>query len=210
VDAWKDKDTMNKIIEYRTTTETFDFSLHQMIRGLSAFRYTVSFFKPLLAAAIYKHFLGDKSDPVVFDPCCGFGGRLMGFKAVYPNGKYIGCEPNIETYNELLELSKNFTNIEIYNCKIEDFKLTETLDLSFTSIPYFDLETYSNPVEYESYGVWVDIFLKSIKELPNMVVNIPTNLRSEFPSDAIEYFIQSNTSHFDKNSTTKTEFLLKL
>jgi hypothetical protein len=212
IDVWNNKKIMKQIIKYRiginNSNEVFDFTLHQMIRGISANRYTVSFFKPLLAAAIYKHFLKDIEAPVVFDPCCGFGGRLVGFKSVYPNGKYIGCEPNIETFNELLELSKHFTNVEIYNCKVEDFNLTENVDLSFTSIPYFDLETYSNPVEYESMTEWTNIFLTKIKSLPRLVVNIPNSLRNEFDANVTEYFIQSNTSHFDKKNTVKTEYLL--
>jgi G:T-mismatch repair DNA endonuclease (very short patch repair protein) len=211
-DVWNDDYILHDIIKYRiginNSNEVFDFTLHQMIRGISANRYTVSFFKPLLAAAIYKHFLKDIEAPVVFDPCCGFGGRLVGFKSAYPNGKYIGCEPNIETFNELFKLSKHFTNVEIYNCKVEDFNLSENVDLSFTSIPYFDLETYSNPVEYESMTEWTNIFLTKIKSLPRLVVNIPNSLRNEFDANATEYFIQSNTSHFDKKNTVKTEYLL--
>lgn len=215
--AWNDEKTMKRLIEYRIginkSNEVFDFSIHQLVRGLSALRLTVSFFKPILAAAIYKHFIGEHDNPIVFDPCCGFGGRLLGFKSLYPNGTYIGCEPNIETFNELQELSKNFTNVEIYNCKLEDFDLSllpNNLDLTFTSIPYFDLETYSNPVEYKSFEEWQETFLDKIKILPNLVLNIPKSLRDCFPATAFEYFIQSNVAHFYKSETTKTEFLLDL
>lgn len=217
IDAWNDDKIMERIIKYRIglnkTNETFDFSLHQMIRGLSALRHAVSFFKPVLAATIYNHFVGKKDGPIVFDPCCGFGGRLLGFKSLYPNGTYFGCEPNIETFNELQELSKNFTNVHLYNCKLEDFDLSilpDNLDLTFTSIPYYDLETYSNPVDYKDFQEWQQMFLEKLKQCPKLVVNIPNSLRNCFDSDVKEYFIQSNSSHFNKKENKRTEFLLDL
>ncbi len=217
IDAWNDDKIMERIIKYRIglnkNNEMFDFSLHQLVRGLSALRHTVSFFKPILAATIYKHFIGGKSNPIVFDPCCGFGGRLLGFKSLYPQGTYIGCEPNSETFNELIELSQNFTNVFLYNCKIEDFDLSllpENLDLTFTSIPYYDLETYSNPVEYKDFEEWNNTFLTKIKKCPKLIVNIPNSLRNCFDLDVKEYIIQSNTSHFNKKENKKNEFLLDL
>jgi len=214
IEAWEDDKTMERVIKYRiglnNSSEIFDFSLHQLVRGLSVTRHAVSFFKPLLAASIYTHFLGESVKPVVFDPCCGFGGRLLGFKAKYPTGKYIGCEPNIETFNELLELSKNFTDVELHNCKLEDFDITsiQNVDLSFTSIPYFDLEIYSNPVKYLNFDDWKASFITKLITLPNLVVNIPKSMRDVFKGECVEYFISSNTDHFNKGTGEKYEYLL--
>ena len=145
---------MKKIINYRIginkSNEIFDFSLHQLIRGLSANRYTISFYKPVLAAKIYKTFLNNNINPIVLDPCAGFGGRMLGFKSLYPNGTYIGIEPREKTFNELKKLAKNFNNVELFNCKIEDFKdKYNNYDLVFTSIPYFDLENYDSETYYD-------------------------------------------------------------
>jgi hypothetical protein len=217
IEAWKNERIMRTMINFRIGNnirrETFNFSLHQLVRGLSALRLTVSFFKPILAASIYKHFIGDHDSPAVFDPCCGFGGRMLGFKSLYPNGTYIGCEPNVETFIELQELSKNFSNIQIYNCKIEDFDvslLPDNLDLTFTSIPYFDLETYSNPIEYKNFDEWRKTFLEKIKSLPNLVLNIPNSLLEYFPTRILEYDLLNNSSHFDTNNKYKTEKIIKL
>lgn len=213
-EAWCNDKIMRRIIAYRVglneSGEVFDLSLRQLVRGISAMRHTVSFFKPVLAAAIYKKFLLNQNDPIVFDPCCGFGGRMLGFKSIYPDGKYIGCEPNLETYNELVELSKNFTNVQLFNCKLEDFDvslLTDT-NLTFTSIPYYDAETYSNPTTYSNFDEWVSLFITKLKMLPNLVVNVPTNLRYLFPENCKEYLVSSSTSHFNKTANTKTEFLI--
>lgn len=215
IEAWENESIMRRIIKYRiganNSKETFNFSLHQLVRGISAQRFTVSFFKPVLAGAIYKYFLGNKPNPVVFDPCCGFGGRMLGFKSLYPDGTYIGCEPNLETYLELMELAKNFEKVKIYNCKLEDFEIDHfNIDLTFTSIPYFDLETYSNPVKYENILEWENTFIKKLKTFPNLVLNIPLNLEYLFENYQEKYSILNNTSHFNKNSVQKTELLLKL
>jgi hypothetical protein len=214
VEAWKDEAIMRKVIKYRIgcneSNEVFDFSLHQMVRGLSALRHTVSFFKPIVAASIYKHFLGDTQNPTVFDPSSGFGGRLLGFKALYPNGKYIGIEPNKDTYLELKELSKNFTNVELHNCKLEDFNQEIEYDLAFTSIPYFDLETYSQPVEYDSFKTWTDSFIKTLKSYDKLVVNVPLNFEELFPNVKNRYYLVSNSNHFNKKSNEKRELIIEL
>ena len=211
MNVWEDYNIMYKIIEYRIglnkNKETFHFTLHQMIRGISAFKHTISFFKPILATAIYYEFLGDKETPIVLDPCAGFGARMLGFKSKYPAGKYIGIEPNLETFNELKKLAENFTDIELYNCKIECFNLIEMVDLTFTSIPYYDIETYSNIIEYKNFDEWKNTFIAKIQSLPNLVVNLPVIYRNLFPG-GIEYKIVGNTIHFNKTKTQKMEYLL--
>ena len=215
IEIWKDPEMMKKIIEYRIglndSGEIFDFTLHQMVRGISAIRHCISFFKPILAAGIYEEFLGNIISPVVLDPCAGFGGRMLGFKSLYPDGVYIGVEPNPETFSELMELASNLSNIQLFPCKIEDvdISLLGNIDLTFTSIPYYDLEIYSNPVEYPNCDEWTSTFLGKIKSLPNLLLNIPESLRSKFPECLEEYKIWSNTSHFNKKETQKFEYLLK-
>jgi len=217
-DCWLDDALMKKIIEYRigcnTSDEVYDFSMYQMVRGLSANRKTISFFKPTLAAGIYKHYLKDNDFPVVLDPCCGFGGRLLGFKSVYPNGKYIGCEPNVETYNELIQMvdREKFTDVTIYNCKFEDYKDTKDVDFTFTSIPYFDLELYSNVVTYEDFNHWRNIFIKSIESCNNCYINTSIDLAKELKWNIVDSYIVSSGSHFDKKNglPTKNEVIVKL
>ena len=189
--------------------EVYDFSIRNINVGMSSLRHTISFFKPVVAARIYKHFIGDNTAPVVLDPCAGFGGRLLGFKSIYPNGTYIGLEPNIETYNELKLLSSNFDNVTILNSKLEDYSDTYNFDLTFTSIPYYDKEIYSNHIYYSSLEEWVDQFIvNGINKFNNKLINFSSNLRQYFP-DGDEYFLQNNTSHFNNKSKHKSEYILK-
>ena len=215
VESWRNKKQMRAVIRYRIglnyTRETFDFSLHQMVRGLSAYRKMVSFFKPVVAAQIYKYFLKDIKNPIVIDPCAGFGGRLLGFKSIYPEGKYIGIEPNKETYKNLVELSKNFTNIELHNCKLEDYKGSKDCDISFTSIPYFDWENYNNDFFYKDLDEWNNTFIESLLTFKNLIVNLPIELQEKINIKHTElYYLLNNTSHFNKNKVDlKGEYILK-
>lgn len=213
IQIWNDDEMMRNIIKYRigmnSKQETFNFSLHQMIRGISAIRGTVSFFKPVLAAAVYSHYLGDIEEPIVVDPCAGFGGRMLGFKAMYPKGKYIGIEPNIDTYNELLELSKTFSDVTLYNMKFEDYNDNTPYNLMFTSIPYYDKETYSNPVEYNSFETWVQEFVMHFYRFDNVILNIPIELHNAFPGSKISSILKSNASHLSRLKT-KEELLIRI
>lgn len=220
-EAWLDDKIMQEVIDYRigcnNSGEVYDFSLHQIVRGLSARRITVSFFKPSLAAGIYKHYLSNIESPAVLDPCCGFGGRLLGFKSQYPNGKYIGCEPNIETYNELMELRKTAKwedSVEIYNCRFEDFTncRNDTFDMIFTSIPYYNVEIYSNNIEYSSFDDWRNVFIKSIERYKglNCYINAPQELCDKLGWNDVDAYIVSNRSHFDKKDGKKKEPIIKL
>lgn len=111
-------------------------------------------FRPFLAKTICDRY-GAK---IVLDPCCGFGGRMLG--AVASGAKYIGFEPNTETYLNLLKLVKFLgieNKVEIYNDVAEnmlnyDF---EKVDLILTSPPYFDVEMYCDE-ETQSHNKYSD------------------------------------------------------
>lgn len=214
VNLWANRNALKTVLKYRlglnNSGEVFDISLYQMIKGISATRSSISFFKPLLAAYIYKSNLGDINNPTVFDPSAGFGGRLLGFKSVYPNGKYIACEPNKKTYTELLNLvdELKLTNVELYNCKFEDFTINFDYDFAFTSIPYFDLETYSNPVDYNSFEDWENTFMNKILSLNKAIINLSQEVydRCELNTPIKNYLINGK-NHF-KNMTNKELFII--
>lgn len=214
IEAWKNDEFMKKIIADRiginNRNEVFDLTLNNIIYGMSVNKINISFFKPILAASIYKHFIGDINNPVVIDPCAGFGGRLVGFKNIYPNGTYIGIEPNIDTYNELKELTKNFNNVYLYNIKLEDFDISkyDNIDLTFTSIPYFDTEIYSNSIDYNSIENWINTFIKSLMKFPNCLINVNDKFKFVFDDYNYDnYKISNSKSPIVKNN--KNEWLLK-
>lgn len=216
IDAWNDDETLQKIINYRiglnNSNEIFDFSIKQLIYGLSVNRFTISFFNPFLAFSIYKKFIGDNSSPIVVDPCCGFGGRLLGFKMAYPNGTYIGTEPNKETYDALLILvdELKLTNVQIHNIPYEQLDKTNICpDLTFTSPPYNDIETYSDGVS--SHVALVE----SLKKSKNCILNLSQQIATEFHinEECLIDKIFTSKSPFNRTSnsnSTKWEGLYKI
>ena len=215
--AWGRDDIMHKIIKYRIglnpAGECFDFSIKNLITGLTVNRYPVSFFKPMLAAAIYRKYLGEAETPTVFDPCAGFGGRLLGFKSTYPNGTYIGIEPNKKTFEELQQLVilGNLTNVKLHNCKIEDFTEAIEYDFAFTSIPYFDLEDYNNPdITYTSFNHWKNTFISTLLKYDNLHININAKLFEDLSEDFIEVDkIWSTISPFNPGKEKYEPILIK-
>jgi hypothetical protein len=215
VEIWNNDEIMKRVIAYRiginNSGEVFDFSIKELIKGISAIRGTVSFFKPIVASSIYNHYLINHNNPIVFDPCTGFGGRMLGFKSKYPNGTYIGIEPNIDTYHELVSLGKKFENVVIYNCKLEDFNEQINYDIGFTSIPYFDLEEYSNSIIYESFNDWKNTFIKKLLTYPRLLINMSEKLCIQLQlTQYIDTYLSNQTSHLDKNKNSKKEVIIKV
>ena len=129
----------------------------------------VSNFRPTAAKFIYEKFGGD----VIWDMSCGWGGRLIGFLAS-SRKHYIGTEPSSRTYDGLLKIREDFKylgkKVEIHKLGSEVFQPDkESLDLCFTSPPYFDTEKYSGEdtqsyVKFPTKDDWVDGFLRKTIE----------------------------------------------
>jgi len=129
----------------------------------------------------------------VYDPSAGWGGRILGAMSSLKRIHYIGTDPNTDNYIDELgktryEYVADFFNSEVLetNSFWEEHKNTYhvfqdgselignnpdfqtykgTLDLVFTSPPYFDREQYSDDSEqsfkaYPAYEDWRNNFLK--------------------------------------------------
>jgi DNA modification methylase len=82
---------------------------------------------------------------------------------------YIGTEPSSETFDGLTRLAIDFgapISTQLYRLGSEDFKPDKnSLDLCFTSPPYFDLEKYADEetqsyVKFNNKEAWVEGFLR--------------------------------------------------
>lgn len=131
---------------------------------------SVSNFRPTAAAALFSEFC--REGAVVYDPCAGWGGRLMGAAISREVVKYIACEPSTKTHAGLMEMVgmlKGFVNAEIHLECAEDFSPQEPVDLVLTSPPYFNTEQYSDEptqsfVRWPSDSQWRERFLKPMLE----------------------------------------------
>jgi hypothetical protein len=158
-----------------------DISLIQLIRGARASGEGSmgSIFKPAIAREIYEEYV--KEDSVVYDYSMGFGTRLLGLMSLNLNNvKYIGVDPNTETFNNTKKLIKDFNfNAEIYCIGSEDFKPKEKIDFAFSSPPYWNKEIYTNEETqaYNKYKTYEDFIENYWRQT---VKNIKSKLRGVF------------------------------
>ena len=185
-EAFMNDDTFKKVIKKRLKMGSYlsDSGIRKMLKIYSGVQ-GVSNFRPTAAAAIYDRF---GKDGVVWDMSSGWGGRFLG--AVASGVKtYIGTEPSIKTFEGLNKLVTDFgTTIEtkLYCLGSEEFRPDYgSLDVCFTSPPYFDLEKYSDD-ESQSYlkfpnkNIWIEEFLRKtfencyygLKDYGVMLINI--------------------------------------
>ena len=162
------KNTLSKAYTYCMKYEKGVMRMSRIRQLLKVYNgvQVVSNFRPSAAKLIYELFSGDG---VVWDMSCGWGGRLLGALSSFKIKTYIGTEPSTKTYEGLLEMKDDFKylkkNVEIYKSGSEVFVPDkESLDLCFTSPPYFDTEKYSDEdtqsyIKYPNEDDWLNGFM---------------------------------------------------
>ncbi len=166
VEAFNDDEIFMKVIYKRLKMGTYisNSGILKMLKIYTGVQ-SVSNFRPTAAACIYDKYA---KGGVVWDMSGGWGGRLLG-AIISGVEKYIGTEPSSETFDGLTKLAIDFgttINSELYRCGSEDYQpIKNSLDLCFTSPPYFDLEKYANKetqsyIKFKAKDIWVEGFLK--------------------------------------------------
>ena len=180
-----------------TTRETFHISPKDLRTGFMVKRSKVSWFKPAWAAHIYRRFLEGVERPVVWDPSIGFSARMLGFASLFREGEYIGTDPCSHMIRDARAISEQILevnptlNIRTIQCGSETFTPPEgSLDLVFTSPPYFNTERYYDEPgqcwrDYPDLPLWRDQYLlrtlqgarRGLKAGRPMVINISPQYR---------------------------------
>lgn len=159
--AFEDKKTIYKCLNI-SYSENESLSTERLLREINFhcgnFGRT-SHFAPGFARIIIR--LMNASGKKIFDPCCGWGGRLLG--AWSENCEYMGCDISPNTYGGLKSIM-DFTGFycEIHNKSCLDVEWPEN-DLIFTSPPFYDVEHYiggDQPWQRcKSRKEWIDTFV---------------------------------------------------
>ena len=173
---------------------------------------SVSNFRPTAAKLIYEKFGGD----TIWDMSCGWGGRLIGFLAS-SRKRYIGTEPSSLTFEGLEKIKKDFfylkKSVELHKLGSEEFiPDRNSLDLCFTSPPYFDTEKYSDEntqsyIKFPTKEEWVNGFLRKtiencyrgLKSGKYMLINIANTPKYKFIEEETQKiakelgFVQNDT-----------------
>jgi hypothetical protein len=166
-EAFYNDEIFMKVIYKRLKMGTYisDSGILKMLKIYTGVQ-AVSNFRPTAAACLYDEF---GNEGIVWDMSGGWGGRLLGALIGRIN-TYIATEPCSQTRDGLIQLANDFAegvmSYDIICCGSEDFKPDKnSLDLCFTSPPYFDLEKYSNEptqsyLKFNNKETWIEGFLR--------------------------------------------------
>lgn len=139
----------------------------RVLRAITMQHRTPSVFRPTVARCIYENYCPSGNRVRVWDPCSGYGGRLLG--AFTAGVEYIGTDVEPETVegNRRIAERLKFENCAIELSPAERFD-PGPVDLVFTSPPYFDREAYSDREDqsWVKYGsgleAWLEGFLRPV------------------------------------------------
>lgn len=165
-DAWQDYDTMNTVREWGLKgMSNLWLSWIRRAVFMCASLPNSSFYRPHFSKQITM--MTGKHTGVLFDPCIGWGGRMLGTTANC--WKYIGCDPNKETFtniNRIVDFLELHKRVELHNIPVEDYDFAnaEKVDVVLTSPPYFNLEMYNDDPnqsynKHNTYEAWRDGWL---------------------------------------------------
>lgn len=193
IDAWNDDYIMTKVILNRFKYLNTDvLSLENLLTGLSVTKLApkVSIFRPALAKYLINKYLYDYN--IIFDPCAGFSGRLLGAHLL--NKRYIGYDINSVTVEESKRLARHF-DIDAKVLVEDSLYASGKFKCLFTCPPYGDKENWHQDIEVLSTDDWVKTCLKNFDCDRYLFVIDDTKYFTDYIVESI-----NNKSHFGTNS----------
>lgn len=210
---------IEKLKNYKTAKRLFDnrikylnktqFTNNDIISGFkkSGIHYGYSHFNPLL----FKWFINEYNIKSCYDPCGGWGHRLLG-----------ASELDLYIYNDLSKATTenvdkiinyfNITNTVTYCNDANNFIPNESFEAMFTCPPYYNLETYEcksfdNMQEYNSFldNLFNCFYSKESCKIFGLVIRedfLPSKYKYKHKFD-----LKNRTSHLNKNTKENKEFL---
>ncbi|KIP51483.1 hypothetical protein SD72_15120 [Leucobacter komagatae] len=123
-------------------------------------------FYPMAAQHIFTTYAPEGG--VVWDPSCGFGGRLLGALTSRKHFTYLGTDPAEETIHNLKRLGGLIEGVtgrthsyELYEQgSEEEIDLKGEVDFAFTSPPYFSLEWYETTDKTQGLEEWFEEYVR--------------------------------------------------
>lgn len=176
-EAWHDDDRLDSAIRFQIKVGD-PLHPHRVLRAVTMQHRTPSVFRPTVAKWIYDTYCppGGK----VWDPCTGYGGRLLG---AWTSGvQYTGTDVDPRTIDGCRRMAERLQYEADLHCTPAEQFDPGDVDLVFTSPPYFDREQYSNIsnqswIRYADPDAWVEGFLlpvlrMSSKRSSQVILNV--------------------------------------
>jgi hypothetical protein len=130
-------------------------------------------FRPSAAKALTDRYC--RPGGIVWDPCAGYGGRLLGVLLSRTRPQYVACEPQTETYarlHDLVHWVEGYvpgvaSKVTLHNVPAEEFQPPSRVDMVLTSPPYWKREVYGKEetqagVRYPTYVSWLENFWRIV------------------------------------------------
>ena len=163
-ELWEDDRIREKLINNRVKylkKSADKLFISQILSGfkISGIYRGYSHFNPL----IIKHFIEKYNPKTIYDPCGGWGHRLLGSLSVNYIYNDIDCNTiaGVKSINDFIESKMKLKSNRIfYNNDASKFTPKEKYDSVFTCPPYYNLETYgknSSESGY-NYGDWINVW----------------------------------------------------
>lgn len=186
-DQLKAKKTHYMLRLYSSDTTIFPDGFRSL--RISMCQYAVNFPAPA-ARALYEKYTAGIDRPLIYDPCLGWGGRLVGALTTANRARFVGTDVNVDhywtddngerhsKYTELAALAATRRPLEeppdvtIFQCGSEliedhpDFqKFIGQVDLAGTSPGYFAKEVYKDDpaqgaIKFNTFETWCEGYLK--------------------------------------------------
>lgn len=187
LELWNNKDIQFKLISNRVKYIQKGYgqiSAREILRGfkISGLYVGNSFHSSLWI----KGFIEDYNVQSIYDPCGGWGHRLIGSVCSKKPPLYIYNDINTSIIKNIYKMVEElqFDNIKIYNNDAEFFIPNEDYECVFTCPPYWNIEKYcDNGAENLSYKDflewWNNVIKYSVKKSTKYFVYIINNKLSE-------------------------------
>lgn len=163
VGAFQDDERFVRALTYIANGSSPSFTRGSVRGALTALNRTPGQFPPTVAKELVRRLCPPGG--LVFDPCAGWGGRLVG--TLVAGSRYFGIDSSRRTSNSLSVLGARFTDflrvppdhVTIRNGTIEDLSVPSgVFDFAITSPPYWKRERY-DVEETRDYETWLRDFL---------------------------------------------------
>lgn len=196
--AWQKDDLIIKCIKNRIIYKGCNLDRSKVLAGFSINKIApkVSIFNPNLAKYIVGKYLSNYN--VVFDPCSGYSGRMLGVCSL--GKRYIGQDINSETVEESNDIIKYFNLDASVECK-DLLKDSGEYECLFTCSPYGSKEKWNQEIENKSCDEWIEEILSRYKCKEYLFVVDKTEKYLDYIVEELK-----NKSHFGSN----LEYIIKI
>jgi len=166
VGAFEDDDRLLRALGFCLRGEKPGLTRTHLRTALTALNRTPVNFRPAVTKALVDVYC--PRGGVVFDPCAGWGGRMVG--SLMSSRRYVGVEPLDETHARLYQLgmrvceflSIDRDHVRLLHGKVQDVDLEGVeADFALTSPPFWTKEVYGDgDRDPRTLVEWRDTFLR--------------------------------------------------